>query len=122
MTDVATQLAALWSAGTPIVYLLTSEEERAQALARAAAEGFDAAIATWSSHRGLVPQAPHARSPIEALDALLAAPAPLLAVLLDFHVALRDPAVARAVRDAVPRLVERDAKSVIGQHFRRRLG
>ena len=104
MSDVATQLAGLWSAGTPVIYLVTSEEERALALARAAAEGFDAQFATWSSHRGLVPQAPHARSPVEALDALLAAPAPLLAVLLDFHVALRDPAVARAVRDAVPRL------------------
>jgi len=104
VSDVATQLAALWSAGTPIIYLVTSEEERALALARATAEGFDAVSATWSSHRGLVPQAPHARSPIEALDALLAAPGPLLAVLLDFHLALRDPAVARAVRDALPRL------------------
>jgi hypothetical protein len=104
MTDVATQLAGLWSSGSPIIYLVTSEEERAVALARAAAEGFDAPCATWSSHRGLVPQAPHARSPIEALDALLAAPGPLLAVLLDFHLALRDPAVARAVRDALPRL------------------
>lgn len=105
MSDVATQLAGLWSAGTPMVYLITSEEDRAVALARAAAEGFDAQFATWSSHRGLVPQAPHARSPVEALDALLAAPGPLLAAMLDFHVALRDPAVARAVRDALPRLV-----------------
>jgi len=104
VNDVATQLAGLWSAGSPIIYLVTSEEERAVALARATAEGFDAQSATWSSHRGLLPQAPHARSPIEALDALLAAPGPLLAVLLDFHLALRDPAVARAVRDALPRL------------------
>jgi hypothetical protein len=104
VNDVATQLAGLWAAGSPIIYLITSEEERALALARAAAEGFDAQTATWSSHRGLLPQAPHARSPIEALDALLAAPGPLLAVLLDFHVAMRDPAVARAVRDALPRL------------------
>lgn len=104
MNDVATQLAGLWSSGAPIIYLVTSEEERAVALARAAAEGFDAQTATWSSQRGLLPQAPHARSPIEALDALLAAPGPLLAVLLDFQVAMRDPAVARAVRDALPRL------------------
>lgn len=104
MNDVATQLAGLWSSGSPIIYLVTAEEERAVALARAAAEGFDAQTATWSSQRGLVPQAPHARSPIEALDALLAAPGPLLAVLLDFQIALRDPAVTRAVRDALPRL------------------
>jgi hypothetical protein len=104
VNDVATQLAGLWSAGTPIVYLVTSEEDRALALARATAEGFDAQTATWSSQRGLLPQAPHARSPIEALDALLAAPGPLLAVLLDFQIAMRDPAVARAVRDALPRL------------------
>ena len=58
MSDLATRLAGLWSAGTPIIYLVTAEEERAVALARAAAEGFDASLATWSSHRGLLPQAP----------------------------------------------------------------
>ncbi len=102
--SVAAQIAELWASGAPVVYLVTAEEERAVALCRAAAEGFDAAVATWSSRRGLDPLAPAARDPLQALEVVLKAPAPALAVLLDFHVALRDPAVARAVRDALPRL------------------
>jgi len=100
----ASRIAEQWASGTPIVYLVTSEEDRAVALCRAAADGFDATVAVWSSHRGLDPLAPDARDPLAVLDAVLKAPAPLLAVLLDFHVALRDPRVARAVRDALPRL------------------
>jgi hypothetical protein len=102
--SVAAEVAELWAAGTPLIYLVTGEEERACALAAAAAAGFDARVATWSARRGLEPLAPAARDPLAALDAVLKAKAPVLAVLLDFHLALRDPAVARAVRDAVPRL------------------
>lgn len=102
--NVATEIAELWAAGTPIVYLLTPEEERATGLCESAAEAFDARIGIWSPHRGLAPIAPHARDPIAMLDALLAAPAPVLAVALDFHHALEDRAVARKLRDIVPRL------------------
>ena len=103
--SVSVEIAELWAAGTPIVYLVTGEEARAVALASAAAEGFDASVAVWSARRGLEPLAPAARDPLAMLEAVLKAPAPVLAVLLDFHLALRDPAVARALRDAVPRLV-----------------
>lgn len=102
--SLAPEIAELWAAGAPLLYLLTGEEERAVALCRAAAEGFDARLAVWSSRRGLESLAPAAKDPVAALDAVLKAPAPVLAVLLDFHLALRDPAVARAVRDALPRL------------------
>jgi hypothetical protein len=102
--SLATEIAALWGAGAPLLYLVTREEERAVALCRAAAEGFDARLAVWSSRRGLTALAPAARDPVAALDAVLQAQAPVLAVLLDYHLALRDPAVARAVRDALPRL------------------
>lgn len=102
--SVAAEIADLWGAGAPLLYLVTGEEARAVALCRAAAEGFDARLAVWSSRRGLERLAPAARDPLAALDAVLQAPAPVLAVLLDFHVALRDPGVARAVRDALPRL------------------
>ena len=98
------EIAELWSAGTPIVYLVTAEEERAVAVCRAAADGFDANVAVWSSVRGLDPIAPLARTPIAAIEAALQAPAPFLAVLLDFHEALEDPAVVRVIRDALPRL------------------
>ncbi|MGA8890161.1 MAG: AAA family ATPase, partial [Anaeromyxobacteraceae bacterium] len=98
------EVGELWAAGTPIVYLVTAEEERAVAICRAAADAFDANLAVWSSVRGLEPIAPLARSPVAAIEAALQAPAPFLAVMLDFHEALRDPAVVRVIRDALPRL------------------
>jgi hypothetical protein len=99
------EIAELWSAGTPILYLVTAEEERAVAVCRAAADSFDANVAVWSSVRGLDPIAPQARTPIAAIEAALQAPAPFLAVLLDFHEALEDPRVVRVIRDALPRLI-----------------
>jgi hypothetical protein len=102
--SLASEISELWAAGAPLVYLVTREEERAVAHCRAAAEGFDARLAVWSSRRGLDSLAPAARDPLAALAAVLEAPAPVLAVMLDFHLALRDAAVARAVRDALPRL------------------
>lgn len=104
MIPIASEIAELWSAGTPILYLVTAEEERAVALCHAAAEGFDARVAVWSSQRGLEPNAPAAKDPHALLDAILKAPPPVLAVLLDFHLGLADPAVARRVRDLAPRL------------------
>ena len=93
--NVSAEIAELWSAGTPIVYLVTSEEERAVVLCRAAAAAFDARAGVWSSHRGLEPLAPAAKDPSAFLDAVLKAPAPFLAIGLDFHLALENPALAR---------------------------
>ncbi len=104
MTPVAQEIAELWSAGTPIVYLVTSEEERAVAFCEAAAASFDARAAVWSAHRGLAEVAPAARDPAAFLDAFVRLPGPAIAVALDFHLALRDPLVARKVRDLLPRL------------------
>jgi hypothetical protein len=98
------EIAELWSAGTPMVYLVTSEEERAVSLCDAAARAFDARALVWSAHRGLEGTAPGARDPAAFLDALARAPAPVLAVALDFHLALRDAAVARRLRDVLPSL------------------
>lgn len=104
MTAAAQEVAELWSAGTPIVYLVTQEEERAIALCEAAAASFDARVAVWSAHRGLVDVAPAAKDGGALLDALVRMDGPALAVALDFHLALRDPLVARKLRDLLPRL------------------
>jgi hypothetical protein len=101
---LAAEIAELWSAGTPVLYLVTDEEQRALALCQEAARGFEATVAVWSSYRGLAPLAPSARDPMALLDAVLQAPTPLLAVLLDFHLALQAPLVARKLRDLTPRL------------------
>jgi hypothetical protein len=104
VNDVVQEIAELWSSGTPILYLVTVEEERAVTLCEAAAQAFDARALVWSAHRGLAELAPAAREPAAFLDALAAAPAPVLAVALDFHVALRDPLVVRKLRDVLPSL------------------
>lgn len=104
MSRAGREIADLWSAGVPVVYLVTVEEDRAVRACREAADASDAGMAVWSGARGLDPVAPEARSPLAALQAVLSAPAPFLAVMLDFHEGLRDPAVARALRDAIPRL------------------
>ena len=101
--NVATEIAELWAAGAPVVYVVTPEEERAIGLCEAAGEAFEARVGVWSPHRGLAPMAPHARDPIAMLDAVAAAPAPILAVALDFHQALESHAVARKLRDLIPR-------------------
>jgi AAA+ superfamily predicted ATPase len=101
--NVATEIAELWASGTPIVYVVTPEEDRAVALCESAAEAFDARAGVWSAHRGLAPFAPQAKDPIAMLDAVLAAPAPVIAVALDFHQALESHAVARKLRDVLPR-------------------
>jgi len=104
VTPLAREIAELWSAGTPIVYLATAEEERAVRFCESAAQAFDANVAVWSAVRGLDPLAPSAKSPLAAVEAALQAPAPFLGVLLDFHEALADPRVVRRIRDALPRL------------------
>jgi hypothetical protein len=102
--SLAAEIAEQWSAGTPVVWIVTAEEDRAVEACRAAAAGFEARVAVWSSARGLEPLAAGARKPGELLDALLSAPAPVLAVALDLHHALADPAFARRLRDVVGRL------------------
>ena len=104
MTPLAQEIAELWSAGTPIVYLVTSEEERAIAFCEAAAASFEARAAVWSAHRGLAEVAPAAKDPAAFLDAFVRVQGPAIAIALDFHLALRDPLVARKVRDLLPRL------------------
>ncbi|HEY6003183.1 MAG TPA: AAA family ATPase [Anaeromyxobacter sp.] len=102
--SVAGEIAELWSAGTPIVYLVTSEEERAIGFCQAAASSFDAQALVWSTARGLEGINPGAKEPAAFLDAFARAPAPALAVALDLHLALRDPLVARKLRDLLPKL------------------
>ncbi|WP_242355682.1 AAA family ATPase [Anaeromyxobacter sp. SG64] len=104
MSAIAQEIAELWSAGTPLLYIVTAEEERAVAVCEAAAAGFGARAAVWSAPRGLEGLAPAAKEPAALLEALARAPAPLIVVALDFHEALRDPLTVRRVRDLLPRL------------------
>ena len=103
--DVAREVTELWSAGTPIIYLVTTEEDRATAILREAAAQANEAFGVWSLHRGLLPFAPKAHHPLEVLEALGDPKAPALAALLDFHQSLGEARIARRLRDLVPNLV-----------------
>jgi hypothetical protein len=100
----AREVAELWAAGTPVIYVVTSEEARAVAALTQVAARVDRGFAVWSLHRGLDPTAVEAREPLAALEVLASAIAPAVAVLLDFHDALTDPRVVRRLRDLVPQL------------------
>ena len=112
MSDLATEIAELWSAGTTLVYIVTAEEDRAVALCRAAADGFGARSAVWTSARGLEGVAPAAREADALVEALMKAPSPILVAALDLHEALRDPSTVRKLRDAIPRM-QREGRCLV---------
>ena len=113
MTTFSEQLAELYRTGARIVYVVTQEEERAVALCRAAFDpgAFGEAaprVATWSRTAGLDPVAPAAQDGLTLLDVLFTgADGALVALLLDFHLALEEQAVARRLRDLLPFFQER---------------
>ena len=87
----------------PILCLPTAEEERAEAEIRAVAEGLKPAwrVYLWDAVRGYEGVEGARTLPLPALDYIGAAPAdqPALFVLRDFGVYLRDPQVARQLRN-----------------------
>src|SRR5690242_13625794 len=100
------EIAALWSAGTALVWIASRGEGRAEAFCRRAAAIFEAPVAVWTSQRGLDPVALEAREPLEMLDAAAGAPRGSLFVLLDFAGELDDRRVLRRLRDLLPHFAE----------------
>jgi hypothetical protein len=101
MNELLAELAELWDAGASLVEVVTVEEPRALELGQRLAAKVGARFAFWSMHRGLDPLDAAARDPIAALDAIARVEGPLVAVMLDLHVALKEHAVARRLRDLV---------------------
>jgi AAA+ superfamily predicted ATPase len=103
------ELDTLVRARYPLVWIVTSEEQRAEAIVAdlAATHGKDAL--RWSVTKGFrrlgtaragartLPEG--AREPLEALSAVERLTDPALVVLEDFHPFLQDPAVVRALRE-----------------------
>ena len=111
--DVSREVSELMAAGTAVVYVVTHEESRAVAALETIPAAHERGFAVWSVHRGLHPTAVEAREPLAVLDVLDTEIAPAVAVLLDFHDALRDTRVVRRLRDLVPRLVAEQRSVVI---------
>jgi len=101
------ELDVLVRARYPLVYLVTSEEQRLEAILGDLAEGHAKACLGWSiskgfariggSRSGSVPE--EAKEPLAALAAVEKLSEPTLVVLKDFHPYLADPSVVRALRE-----------------------
>jgi len=101
------ELDTLVRARYPLVYLVTSEELRVEALLADLAQRHGKALLGWTATQGYrrlggartVPPPEGATQPLEALQAVERLNEPSIVVLKDFHPYLSDPAVVRALRD-----------------------
>ncbi len=101
------ELDTLIRARTPLVWILTAEEERAEAALGELAERHGKALLGWSITRGfrrlggskIGPVPDGSRQPLEALQVIERLPEASIVLLEDFHPFLSEPAVVRAARD-----------------------
>src|SRR4051794_14262428 len=99
-------LDTLIRARYPLIYLVSWEEQRLDAILQDVAQNHGKSLLTWSVTRGLrrlgartVPMNDASRDPIEALRAIGKLSDPSLVVLKDFHSYLDSPPVVRAMRE-----------------------
>lgn len=112
----AREIAVLSRAGYPLIYLVTSEEERAKRLVEVAAGLGKKSLLVWSASsgfRGAPEGEPALIDAAAAVDALAETTEPALFVLLDFHPYLADPQVIRRLRDRLFEAVNRRQSVVI---------
>src|SRR4051812_48896432 len=106
----ATDLDTLIRARYPLIYLVSHEEQRLDAILQDVAQSHAKSLLQWSVTRGLkrVPGpgamrmmtiSAQSREPVEALAAIGKLAEPSLVVLKDFHPYLENPPVVRALRE-----------------------
>src|SRR5512133_27243 len=100
------ELDVLVRARYPLVYLVTSEEQRLEAVLAELAETHGKTLLGWSVAKGFrrlggskTAGLEGAKEPLAALAAIEKLSDPSLVVLKDFHPYLQDPAVVRALRE-----------------------
>jgi hypothetical protein len=100
------EIDTLVRARYPLLYLVTWEEQRLDAILEAIADAHGKTLLTWTVTKGLrrtggarTASPEGARDPAEALAAIEKLSEPSLVVLKDFHPFLSDPTVVRALRD-----------------------
>src|SRR5947207_5958327 len=100
-------LDTLIRARYPLIYLVSWEEQRLDAILQDVSDTHGKALLSWSVTRGLrrvggartLPMSEGSREPIEALHAIAKLTDPSLVILKDFHPWLDQPAVVRALRE-----------------------
>lgn len=102
MAEFTKDLEILDRARYPLVYLVTSEERRAEVALRALAQGRKKSFFSWTITQGLRGEQDRGSvtDPIEALTAIIEDRGEALYLLKDFDAFLDNPVVARRVRDA----------------------
>jgi ATP-dependent 26S proteasome regulatory subunit len=108
----AREVEDLVKARYPLLYLVSSEEERVEKALREIALRREMRLAAWSITRGFVPLAGtlkggDVKDPIKALDFLAGAEGKGIYVLRDFHAFVGDPTVVRKLRDLAHELWKR---------------
>ena len=104
--DFVQELDTLVRARYPLVWLVTSEEQRLEAILGELATRHGKSLVGWSVTRGFrrlggarTRPPEEVREPVAALQAIEKLTEPSLVVLEDFHAFLGDPMVIRAMRD-----------------------
>ena len=100
MSEVLDQICVYVRARYPILYLVTSEEERAETILRNAAEKLKKRLFVWSHTEGFYGK-PSAKGhgAIDALNHVAASADDALYVLKDFHPFMDDHLIVRRLRD-----------------------
>jgi len=105
VTKTADQLALLYKARYPLIYLLTYEELRAERMCREVAEQLKVAEVHWSPVSGAPGLEDGLEEPQRFLSRLIEdSTLPGLYLAKDFHLALDDPMVGRRLRELLPYL------------------
>ncbi|MGZ6142684.1 MAG: AAA family ATPase [Myxococcales bacterium] len=105
-------LDTLIRARYPLIYLVSWEEQRLDAILADVAQNHGKALLNWSITRGLrrtagartLTLSEQSRDPVEALNAIAKLTDPSLVVLKDFHPYLDSPPVIRAMRELAQEL------------------
>lgn len=121
-----TELEVLIRAKYPLIYLLSWEERRVEALLKRVAEARKKRLYAWTTTEGIisadtvrpVPVDPNATTPLKALEYISQAREPAIFVLKDLHLFIQDTRLPEAIvllrklRDMVD-LLKESAKTVI---------
>ncbi len=103
MIDLLSEIILYIKSRYPIIYLVSSEENRSENLVAKAAEETGKPIFLWRITDGFYSTDKFGRKvePLKALDTILNFTEPAIFVLKDFHPFMEDPVVVRKLRDIV---------------------
>ncbi len=100
MADIYDELKLLIRARYPIIYLLTYEEDRAEALLRKISSDLNKKLITWSASASRSGSTPN-QNAAAILDKAISSADPEIYMLRDFHPYLDNEIVIRKMRDTV---------------------